>query len=178
MRRKKGAADCVFTTAQQRIPQERDDVTKSDMKAGWGGSVRLHVFSENTRRITFNTLVRLRVTGCTSWLYISTLQEPPVGHRTVPTVGGSVCMEWNDVFVTGELGQERCRRFVTDTKCHILHRIRVVDISYQCKVRHLWRTKPNLILAKITLSRCLKLGIVSWIMWNIAWTSLNFVDQI
>jgi hypothetical protein len=103
--------------------QKREDVhsdqTKVVMKAGWGPCICPHALvSGSIESISFNMLVRLGLTGGTRCVYISVQQEPPVGHRTVPTVGGSVCMEWSNIFVTGELGQERCMTFVADTECN------------------------------------------------------------
>jgi hypothetical protein len=38
-----------------------------------------------------------------------------VDHRTVSFIGGSVFVERNNVFVTLQLGQESCMRFVSAT---------------------------------------------------------------
>jgi hypothetical protein len=49
---------------------------------------------------------------CVSGELISVPWETLVGHRTILWYGDSVFVKWNNAFITPQLGQEKCMRFV------------------------------------------------------------------
>jgi hypothetical protein len=50
------------------------------------------------------------------WLPWGSPWETPLGHRNILLYGGTVFADWNNAFLTPQLGQKTCMRFVRVTR--------------------------------------------------------------